>query len=451
MRSEFPSSTLWSHFWCLLGNRCGGVGLRALIVGLLVFNLRVSTRAQNAPVVDASTMNGKVMCGYQGWFNTPNDGSGRGWVHWGHAPLGDGDFTVDLLPDVSELGSDELCDTSLKLPDGSPLRLYSAYNAKTVARHFNWMRQYGIDGVFLQRFVSGIGQPSVMKHYDRITANVRAGAETYGRAWGMMYDLSGLKVGHAATVIDDWKQLSGRDHITQDKQYIHQNGKPIVVLWGLGFGGEREEKRPNLFEDGIKIIDFLKNDPTYGGNCVMIGVPGQWSQDISRNDDYGKGLERVCEAADIVQPWEVGSCSDIAGVQHNKQTRWIPDVEWCRAHERMYMPVVFPGFTWHNLRHGKTPSDQIPRDGGRLLWAQYLAAKQLNVPFVYQAMFDEVDEGTAIYKVTNSVPAPGKSVFTRLHGLPSDFYLQLVGEATRMIRGEISANQESLIGKYETK
>ena len=68
---------------------------------------------------------------------------------------------------------------------------------------------------------------------------------------------------------------------------------------------------------------------------------------------------------------------------------------------------------------------------------------------VYEAMFDEVDEGTAIFKCTSDVPAPGKSVFVTMHGLPSDFYLKLVGEATRLIRGEITPDQESLISKSD--
>ena len=29
------------------------------------------------------TLTGKIMCGYQGWFNCSGDGTTRGWVHWG--------------------------------------------------------------------------------------------------------------------------------------------------------------------------------------------------------------------------------------------------------------------------------------------------------------------------------------------------------------------------------
>ncbi len=61
-------------------------------------------------------------------------------------------------------------------------------------------------------------------------------------------------------------------------------------------------------------------------------------------------------------------------------------------------------------------------------------------------MFDEVDEGTAIFKVTNDVPdGEGQSQFVPLEGLPSDFYLKLVGQATQMMRGEFKAEDDSLV------
>src|SRR5512141_361296 len=42
----------------------------------------VPFRGQSHPGVDATTLTGKVMCGYQGWFTAQGDGAGRGWTHW---------------------------------------------------------------------------------------------------------------------------------------------------------------------------------------------------------------------------------------------------------------------------------------------------------------------------------------------------------------------------------
>ena len=53
---------------------------------------------------------------------------------------------------------------------------------------------------------------------------------------------------------------------------------------------------------------------------------------------------------------------------------------------------------------------------------------------MFVGMFDEVDEGTAIYKVANDIPV-GK-YFVTYEGLSSDWYLKLTGAATQMIRGE---------------
>jgi hypothetical protein len=47
-------------------------------------------------------------------------------------------------------------------------------------------------------------------------------------------------------------------------------------------------------------------------------------------------------------------------------------------------------------------------------------------------MFDEADEGTAIYKVTDKSPL-GKH-FVNYEGMGSDCYLKLTGAATQMIR-----------------
>ena len=54
----------------------------------------------------------------------------------------------------------------------------------------------------------------------------------------------------------------------------------------------------------------------------------------------------------------------------------------------------------------------------------------------YPAMFEEMDEGTAISKCTNSPPV-GESRFVTYEGLPSDHYLWLIGMGARLLRGKI--------------
>ena len=46
----------------------------------------------------------------------------------------------------------------------------------------------------------------------------------------------------------------------------------------------------------------------------------------------------------------------------------------------------------------------IPRRGGRFYWRQVERALQAGSTMLYGAMFDEVDEGTAMFKVAASRP-----------------------------------------------
>src|SRR6185312_5243194 len=126
---------------------------RFFACGLLISALTCSG-LHAADRVDPSTLNGKVLVGYQGWFSCPGDGSPHNnWRSWSRGVPSASTLTVDLYPDLRELDPDERCLIPGMTIDGKPAYLFSSRNPKTVARHFRWMKEYGLDGVLVQRFV----------------------------------------------------------------------------------------------------------------------------------------------------------------------------------------------------------------------------------------------------------------------------------------------------------
>lgn len=88
---------------------------------------------------DNRTLKGKMMTGYQGWFRTPNDPEGRGWVHWGN--IGQGNFSTDMWPDVSEYPPSLLEKAGdVRLKSGKQGYLFSTAWPDVVDTHFHWMR-----------------------------------------------------------------------------------------------------------------------------------------------------------------------------------------------------------------------------------------------------------------------------------------------------------------------
>lgn len=393
------------------------------------------------PGVDTTTLTGKVMCGYQGWFAAEGDGSGRGWVHFGRGKeFRPGHCTIDLWPDMSEMDPDETYRTPFKHKDGKAAYVFSSYHQKTVLRHSRWMQEHGIDGVFLQRFGADLRQPNAYHHRNVVTANVQAGANRYGRTWAMMYDLSGLDAGEIETiVIEDWKRLIDRMKITEDRAYLHHKGRPVVAVWGVGFN----DRRKYTLDECQKLVQFLKDDKKYGGNTIMLGVPTYW-RSLERDAVKDERLHGIISQADIVLPWTVGRYDSPQQAKKHAEAVIRPDIEWAKQRNLDYLPAIFPGFSWQNLQktHGKGARlDQIPRMNGQFLWSQATAFKEAGAGMLYVAMFDEVDEGTAIFKCTNNPPV-GNSTFLTYDGLPSDFYLWLTGRIGEHLRAQSTAPVE---------
>ena len=82
-------------------------------------------------------------------------------------------------------------------------------------------------------------------------------------------------------------------------------------------------------------------------------------------------------------------------------------------------------------------SDKTPRNKGEFYWKQIAGAIESGAEMLYIAMFDEVNEGSAIFKCSDNPPVSEIAKFVGIDGKPSDTYLWLTGEAGKMLRKEI--------------
>ena len=379
------------------------------------------------------TYRGLVMTGYQGWFRVPGDGSGRGWVHYGAQGQFDPEHnTVDFWPDVSEY--EKTYDTPFLKADGTPAKVFSSYDKSTTDLHFRWMQQYQIDGAFMQRFYGTAKNRNYAKDENVILANVVEAAGKYQRAIAMMYDLSGLTPGEdCSPIIEDWKELVDRMKITSQgagQTYLYHEGKPVVGIWGVGF----PDRPYNIRNIGLEqLIDFLQNDPEYGGCAVMLGVPAYF-RDLNVDTTPDPYLQEIVRSADIIFPWVVQRFTPLL---HNDLQRYYhqvrKDIDWCHDASIDYAAVVYPGFSWNNLSQPDlkrfNPPGAIPRQIGSFYWGMIHMAIEAGAEMLYVAMFDEIDEGTCIFKCTNDTPVGEGVQFMDYEEAPSDYYLSLTQQA----------------------
>ncbi|MET0638006.1 MAG: glycoside hydrolase family 71/99-like protein [Chitinophagaceae bacterium] len=379
---------------------------------------------------------GLVMAGYQGWFAAQGDDSQRGWYHYQNGNCGGffpGCCAFDLWPDMTEYT--KKYQTPFKYADDSPAYLYSPYDPETVDLHFKWMQDYGIDGVFMQRFVVEIKEsnPKGKRHFNKVLENALIAAKKYGRAISVMYDLSGCNSADIAYIEQDWKELQTLFSLfdnTKHPTYVRHNGKPLLSIWGIGFNDGRNYS----ISDVASLVNKIKGPEKR--ISLMLGVPYYW-RTLKNDTENSTQLHELIKKSDIVMPWAVGRYNEsnytsIAG------TEIAGDIQWCNTNSIGYVPLVFPGFSWGNLRNDPALYNSIPRNKGEFLWKQVAGAKVSGARSLYVAMFDEIDEATAIYKCSNQdqLPLNGSRQFVGIENeLDTDYYLWLTGEAGKWFHG----------------
>jgi hypothetical protein len=327
-------------------------------------------------------------------------------------------------------------ETPFSFADGSKAFLYSPYDESTIDLHFKWMKDYGIDGVHLQRFVVEINGSKVndgKRHFNKVLQNALKASKKYGRAISIMYDLSGCKKEDIGYVAEDFKELQKLFDLfdnVKNPTYLRHNGKPLVSIWGVGFN----DKRKYSIADVDAFVTKLKGPKN--NVSVLLGVPYYW-RTFGRDTQNDVALHSLIKKCDIIMPWAVGRYK----MESYDSSVVAEDLKWTNANGVDYVPLVFPGFSWGNLHNDISLYNSIPRLKGDFMWKQIAGAKQAGAQSLYVAMYDEIDEGTAIYKVLNQKNVPlngsqGKKFVGIEDDLPTDYYLWLTGQGAKWFHNE---------------
>lgn len=407
--------------------------------------------------VKFKTFRGRVMCGYQGWFTAPADEVGsKGFGHYTANGIGKfepGYCSIEYWPDMTEYI--KTYDTQFKYPDGSTAVTFSSADYATADLHFKWMKQYGIGGAIIQRFKSTVeacanGSDT---HSLVVLENCIKAAEKYGIAFMLEYDLSGLAFdSDLDMIVDDWTMLNEKFHLTNpDKcpNYLWEKGLPMLGFFGVGLNkGDFVADQYHYMFDNMKGRDGEKGKLSY-----FAGTGYAWLSSGGSAKPFLE-WESVYKRCAVISPWAVGgySSKDAFDAKEDQIRR---DANWCKKFNICYAPVAFPGFSWRNTQtkwknngtaydwDAANKYDQIPRLKGEFLWRQLATYKEQGAHAAFVAMFDEIDEGTAIFKCAHKdkTPAnvnqynPDARFLSYEDDVDPGYYMFLVGEAGKMFAG----------------
>jgi len=272
--------------------------LLPVVSGLCAAEARAGTNpiatSYATEIVDVSSLRGKVLCGYQGWFRCPGDAANMGWIHWSRdlKRVTRDSITFEMWPDLSDYAAPERYPVSgFTYPDGRPAELFSSDNAATVLRHFEWMRNYGLDGAWLQHFLvdlPGGPQPNRYPSRRRVLDHVRNAAQKTGRAWGLSYDIAGMPTDRIFGVLTADRKKMVEEQVTKDSRYLHHEGKPVVQIWGFYFENRQNSMTTALanqlidvamfdeVDEGTAIFRVTSSPPTQAHFVGYDGLPSDW-------------------------------------------------------------------------------------------------------------------------------------------------------------------------------
>lgn len=409
-----------------------GGGMAATVTMVVITGTVATGHAQ---VVTPEGFENSTFVAYRAGFNVPNDGTGRQWGDGGttHPLRADAMSTpsFSMWPHTSEYPAGSLQDTGFKLGNGQPALAYSSFDAGVIDKHFQWMQQYEISGASLKWFVT---EPSSYRL--DIGKKVQASAEKYGRQMFIEFDIAGTlgtPCGDGPALVEciktRWKNIVDSG-ITASPAYKRFKSKPLAALFGIGW-----DTRSNLTAaDAATLLRWFHTDapPRYQASVMGI-VPLGWrtNSDDAIKDDPAQWRQNYANL-DILSPWTVGRYADDAQASRHIHGRAAADIGLVRSRNQRYLPVVFPGFSGDKSANGPVSGqpNQIPRRAGQFLWTQVREHWALGVTSCFVATFDDLGDGTALYK-TASTAARAQKDFATLTldqdgvALPSDWYLQV--------------------------
>ena len=129
---------------------------------------------------------------------------------------------------MTEYPADCVYPSRLQYQNGTTVKLYSAACPAVTQLHFKWLYDYGLDGVFLQRFVSEVTQQfrntqfTTFVQRNAVLQNIMNASVTYGRVFAIEYDVSGANDNTVfGDITTDWQFLVNNLSMAASPRYLH--------------------------------------------------------------------------------------------------------------------------------------------------------------------------------------------------------------------------------------